>query len=441
MNIKKQLVLLTIGLITLSSLANAKSIFATTDKEVGVKITGQIAQFDPETTDPTLPGTPEHGEAWVKITMPTSIAYWSTGSSQHRTIISNEHSITNKSNYPVKVELSDYTKDGTVAPETRGIKTLTLHGLDTPIPLVINGKPEQFDNNKKAAKLFELGAGGKKPAPGGLDTSNIGKFSFSGETDHSTINLSQYTRLDNRLQFTFTPLSGDGNNVPKPNIPSFDPNDEGQIDFMNQKWSVIKDMGNRNYMISLQKSIGISHFNNAKTDNDPYFEKNIDSLDGYQSTLTGPSKPKLMIDQWYNKNIAGTKFEQMVVPVTLNNATLGDMKAAGVLKDNQTNGTYTNWKTINHPDAFPTTVGGNKQAFLMSASDVSRRDGEPGKLSHEALTHLKRLNAVGVGQATFRSPGSYAFCSAVFNSAYTHIATQSLIYQTHIVPTLVVHIP
>lgn len=409
----------------------------TGEREASMEVVGKIGQFDPGTTDPDPEG-PEPGEdAWIKVTLPTSVAYYSTGSSQHKEITSNEHKVVNESNYPVRVKLTGYTKDGTGQPDVTGIKNLSLGGISQPIPLVIDGLAQEFDSGQGAAGVFDLGAGGETPAAGEFTGPSTGTFKFSGETDSTGIDLSQQTVLDNTLHFTLSAMDGDGH-VPKPEL-----NADGTVSFANEKWSVIKNYGDGNYMIAMQRAVETDKFNT----NGSFYTADQDSLDGYSN-----SNVKAIIDNWYDTTIKGTAYESSVLPVTLNNPTLGDMKGkygnwTSNTVDNWVSGDFSGFLAMNQPDAFPTEVNGpgaKKQAFAMSGSDVSTGQGEWGELTPEvkkyAMVLLEKEVYAGVWLRTPHYRSSYA---SSFNTYYapTEVTGVSLGNGIAATPTLVVSIP
>jgi|GEM_PF-6725732 len=63
---------------------------------------------------------------------------------------------------------------------------------------------------------------------------------------------------------------------------------DGTVIFANQKWDVIKNMGNGNKLIAMQNKIGDSTFNAFSQ----YFSSDTDNLEGYSDSLVKP-----MIDQ------------------------------------------------------------------------------------------------------------------------------------------------
>ena len=211
---------------------------------------------------------------------------------------------------------------------------------------------------------------------------------------------------------------------------------DGTVNFANQKWDVIKgpdQMGTDNYLIAMQTSIETSIFSNSY-----YFVNNDLTLDGYRASVV-----KLVIDNWYNKNIFGTDFERYVQPVIINNPILEDMMKPefGGWISNLEGGSIPGFLATNQPEAFPTVVGGSKkQAFLMSGSDVSNGQGSYGDLTKNALVHNENLYANGVLYSWLRSPGFYYFTAACLRYNATYIGSYYVNIDIGVVPSLIVRI-
>ena len=385
----------------------------TGEAESSVNFVGKLGEFDPG-TEPPGPGTPGPGDdSWIKVKLPTTVVYYSTGSSKHKTIDSPEHAIENQSNYPVKVEVSSFTDPSGQAPVTTGVKHLNLGN----IPLVKDKVAEAFAT---PAQLFDLGAGGQAPVPGNFTADSTGSFKISGETDEA-LDVSIVTRLDNKVSFTFTALDENGKvvgpNTPNPPTPPTTPpasseptmDNYGVVDFMGKKWNAVKDMGNGNWLIALNESIGSSRlYNNSML----VYPTDDDSLDSYSN-----SDIKKVIDDWYKNNVVGTDYEKYVLPVTVNSPTLGDLKSGNygtAWKSNDPGQTYTSTiAAVNAADAFPTVIdetNGQKQAFLMSGSDVAESRGtlsEYVNLSTWASLHQGRLVSKNIVTTILRTPKNY----------------------------------
>jgi hypothetical protein len=172
-------------------------------------ITGNIGQFDPETTDPEEPGVPGPGDdAWIKVKLPTSVAYYSTGVSKHKDITSANAEIENKSNYPVMVTLADFNNGNGGQANATGVETLNLNADGTAISLISNSTVSVIPT-----EMFKLGANpsGSHPTDN-TSTPNVKTFNFSGKTD-SIIDLGQLTKVNNNLDLTFTSLDENHNVV------------------------------------------------------------------------------------------------------------------------------------------------------------------------------------------------------------------------------------
>jgi hypothetical protein len=204
-------VLASVGTVT-SALAEDQTITGKTG--ASVEFVGQIGQFDPETTDPEGPGVPGPGdEGWIKVKLPTSVAYYSTGSSDHKDIVSATSQISNRSAYPVKVSLSGFTSADGSAASADFISSLNLNAGSTTVNL-INGGNAVFNGPEV---LFSLGANPNSETP--QDTTGLsheGTFDITGTTDESDILQEELQTVENKLQLTFKALDADGNEVPAP---------------------------------------------------------------------------------------------------------------------------------------------------------------------------------------------------------------------------------
>lgn len=102
---------------------------------------------------------------------------------------------------------------------------------------------------------------------------------------------------------------------------------EDTVDFMNEKWDVIKgpdQLGAGNYLIALQHQIGSDRYNSDGGAH--YFVENKDTVEGYNHS---GNYVKKKIDDWYTRYLLDTPYEKYVQPVVLSNPTLGDMKRWG----------------------------------------------------------------------------------------------------------------
>ncbi|USI64663.1 Ig-like domain-containing protein [Lactococcus petauri] len=219
-------------------------------------------------------------------------------------------------------------------------------------------------------------------------------------------------------------------------------NRDGTVSFANEIWDVIKDpdqMGVGNYLIAMETSIGSSTFNNLRN-GDYYFQENDSSLDGYQSP---DNLVKPLVDSWYNSNIAGTDYEQYVQPVVLNNPTLGDLMTPtfGGWFSNTNGSSNSGFLAMNQPNAFSTEVNvmnGEKDAFLMSTSDVSDGQAPSGNLTYSAIKHRDRLMENGILTSWLRSPGSVYRNVSRIDSEETELHSYLVSSNYSVVPSLVI---
>lgn len=205
-----------------------------------------------------------------------------------------------------------------------------------------------------------------------------------------------------------------------------------KIAFMNETWDVIKGpdkLGAGNYLIASEEAIGSSVF----TEGSRYYHSET-SVDGYQESVV-----KILVDGWYKSNISGTNYEQYVQPVTLPNP-----PASQIIFNSDTD--YGNgWTTVT--DQYATHIDeakGEKQAFLMGASDVSTgiKNG-PNQMGQtdEAINHASILEGNGFRNAWLRSPDSVAWGAAVLNSSFIGIYGQEVYLAAPVVPSLIIHMP
>ncbi|EGO8900079.1 hypothetical protein D5668_13170 [Enterococcus faecalis] len=222
--------------------------------------------------------------------------------------------------------------------------------------------------------------------------------------------------------------------APNPNAPVENP--DGSISFVGKEWDVIKDYGDGTKMIAMQDKIVDSKFNPEY-----YFNTNEDTLDGYQNSLVKP-----IIDGWYNDTIAGPDYEQFIEPVSLPNPTLGTVKGISAdLGEEITNENFyldtDVWnQEINDPSKYSTIVGsGEKQAFLMSGSDVTVD--AYGNISQAAISHSSKLEEKGVYFSWLRSPGSDNNYAAALSAGNVLVDGNNVGSTYSVVPSLVVHVP
>lgn len=223
-------------------------------------------------------------------------------------------------------------------------------------------------------------------------------------------------------------------------------NGDGTVDFMNQTWDIMKDYGDGNVMIAglepiKSGTLPFVRFNSIGY----YYQEDNDNLNGYDESL-----PKLLLDDWYNKNILGTPVEKYIQPVTPSNPVLGNLKQLGWTSN--TIGGWGNdpvkrqlWRDeIMGPDKYPTLVGvGEKQAFLMSASDVVKNTNQVGHFTNEANRHMVNLNNNGVSEVYLRTPGEDVKATLMLSKTFPNFIGSNTIESAgaSTVPTLVVNIP
>lgn len=207
-------------------------------------------------------------------------------------------------------------------------------------------------------------------------------------------------------------------------------NEDGSIEFVGHQWDVINTYEDGSKMIAMQEGISKSSFNESYT----YFSTDANTLDGYQDSVVKP-----ILDGWYNENIKGTAEEGFVRPVSLLNPTLQDMKGLGWTSNESGLMVIDEWNAnVNDPSKYPTKVGkGEKQAFLMSGSDVT--NDASGDLKPEALVHQANLKKDGIAYSWLRSPGSHVNYAAILDTAESDMMMKYVRSLNDVVPTLVVH--
>nr|OTP53814.1 hypothetical protein A5881_000711 [Enterococcus termitis] len=209
-------------------------------------------------------------------------------------------------------------------------------------------------------------------------------------------------------------------------------NADGTVQFLDQTWDIIKDYGDGNKMIAMQNKIADSHFNPEF-----YFNTNDDNSNGYQDSVV-----KSIVDGWYNDNISGTIYEEFVQPVTLSNPTLGPIKQTyGWSSNTDITGSigYTPWvTTILAPDQYPTIVGsGEKQAFLMSGSDVTKDSSSKG-LKDAVIKHRDKLSDNGITNSWLSTVGGYSNFASSLTSGHPEVTNYKVENAYSVVPSLVV---
>ncbi|MBL3716921.1 hypothetical protein GHK52_08885 [Lactococcus garvieae] len=227
---------------------------------------------------------------------------------------------------------------------------------------------------------------------------------------------------------------------------NFEPinNHDGTVTFMNQTWSVIKDMGEGNVMIGSTQAIAFSHFS---LEHHHYYPSSSLSWlnDGYRDSLV-----KKEVDAWYQEKIKGTDYEKAVVPVYLHNPIFMDMKKLGWKSYNDGNISTHSWRVhVIGPETYPTVVNhsyGHKQAFILSGSDLAeKKQGWPadyytGKLILNAIHYRDRLYNNGVSISWLRSPSEDSYGASGLYAREARIRGFIVWFAHGVVPALVVHI-
>lgn len=199
----------------------------TGENAASVDTIGRLGQFDPETIDPEVPGLPEPGDSsWIKVQLPTAVAYYSTGESDHKKIASAKHEIKNLSQYPVAVSLVDFTGPGE-AVDGEGEPTGELEEVNTELQKTLDFvaplKTVNLITANEAApiataqKVMELGGydnGTNKPQDN-TGWASSGEFDFTGATDGTASLLTEQKEVNNKLHFSFQALNADGE-IPTP---------------------------------------------------------------------------------------------------------------------------------------------------------------------------------------------------------------------------------
>ncbi len=207
-------------------------------------------------------------------------------------------------------------------------------------------------------------------------------------------------------------------------------NADGTVDFLGKTWDVIKDYGNGNKMIAMEEKIADSQFNPEW-----YFNTNDDNSNGYQDSVV-----KSIVDGWYNTNISGTVYEQFVQPVTPSNPTLGPIKQTyGWASNDDISGSIGSTPretTILAPDMYPTSVGiGEKQAFLMSGSDVTKATRY---LSDATIKHIEKLSENGISTSWLSTVGGYSNFASDLMAGSPEVRNHRVTNVQAVVPSLVV---
>jgi hypothetical protein len=225
----------------------------------------------------------------------------------------------------------------------------------------------------------------------------------------------------------------------------FRDNHNGTIFFMNQTWSIIKDMGEGNWMIAALHPIAYSTFS-QKNDYNYYPTSSISAENtGYKDSLA-----KKIIDKWYDENIKNTDYEEVIAPVCLNNPTFWDMKQLGWKHHFEGQLSVKSWRVnVIGPSRYPTTVNylyGSKQAFLMSGSDLAKKKGDwdpdyyEGELIRTAIDYRDRLYNNGVKTFWLRSPSTVNYGASGLYARHTRIEGFTVWQDLSVVPALVVHL-
>ncbi|MEE0003103.1 MAG: hypothetical protein UFS73_10835 [Weissella confusa] len=197
-------------------------------------------------------------------------------------------------------------------------------------------------------------------------------------------------------------------------------NGDGTITFMDSLWSIIRAPGEGTmkqdtYLIA-HLSGGISWSQAFTGVSSYYFARDDNDLVGYEESV-----PYMQLNSWYHGTtgsfgaIAGTKYEDYIAPTSVPNLKLGDKKGKyGIWESNAFGGTdptnknvtlFFNSMASNVIPTTPTVSIGQKQAFLLSGSDLAT----PGTStpSSRAKEYGAKLAAVGINEVMLRTPGAH----------------------------------
>ena len=208
---KKSLSSLLLAGLLLSSVGFGGSVARAADingeDSTSITVNGSLGQ---DNTDEDTPNIDEGSKEWIDVTLSTANIFYTTKSSDHKTITSPDYTITNNSGRAVKISVEDFT-----------VNTGTLNNVDT---LEINAK--DYSNNDQTINLKTLtkdafvtlaNINGKL----NVDTdeantySNETNYKYSGTTKDDYYNTKS-EKTTHTLTLAFEALDKDGQLVVKP---------------------------------------------------------------------------------------------------------------------------------------------------------------------------------------------------------------------------------
>ena len=167
------------GIMATGTIARAEQVIDGREGETSgdVLVRGIIGEFDNTTPGPN----PEDLDQWINVTIPTTALFYTIKASNHTTITSPEHTITNNSAVGVIASVSGVDTPTNMA-EVDSLKVNT-------IDLFEDGKPTET-----VAELFRLQ---------GNQGTNEGKFTFTGKV--TPVNASAELNPTFKLVLSFSP--------------------------------------------------------------------------------------------------------------------------------------------------------------------------------------------------------------------------------------------
>ncbi|MGL9892459.1 hypothetical protein [Enterococcus mundtii] len=175
------------GIMVTGTIAGAEQVVDGREGETSgdVTVRGIIGEFDNTTPGPN----PEELDQWINVTIPTKALFYTTKASNHTTITSPEHTITNNSAVGVIASVSDVeTPVNMKEVDLLSVNTVGAPNVTT-IDLFEDGEP-----TITASELFRLQ---------GNDGVNAGKFGFTGKA--TPVNASAELNPTFKLVLSFSP--------------------------------------------------------------------------------------------------------------------------------------------------------------------------------------------------------------------------------------------
>lgn len=208
---KKSLSSLLLAGLLLSSVGFGGSVARAVDTKVegstSITVNGLLGQ---DNTDEDTPNIDEGTKDWINVTLSTANIFYTTKSSDHKTITSPDYTITNNSGRAVKISVEDFT-----------VNTGNLNNVDT---LEIHGKDYSNNNQNINLKTLTKGAfvtlaninGKLNVDTDGANTySNETNYKYSGTTKNNYCNTKS-EKATHTLTLAFEALDKDGQLVAKP---------------------------------------------------------------------------------------------------------------------------------------------------------------------------------------------------------------------------------